>query len=51
MMMELHRRFTMWRYRRWERRVVVLYYRDDLAAPVKPPSPLVARFVASPDIR
>jgi hypothetical protein len=36
----------MWRYRAWERRVVVFYHQDDLdTAPVKPPAPLVARFI------
>jgi hypothetical protein len=47
-MKQLRRQFTMWRYRAWERRVVVLYYKHDLdTAPVKPPSPLVARFIGA----
>jgi hypothetical protein len=41
----LRRRWRLWRYRRWENRVVVLYYRDQLATPVKSPSPLAARFI------
>jgi hypothetical protein len=47
-MKQIRQRWRMWRYRAWERPVVVLYYQDDLdTAPVKPHSPLVARFVGA----
>jgi hypothetical protein len=44
----IRQRWRIWSYRRWERNVMVLYYRDDLdTAPVKPTSPLVARFIGA----
>lgn len=47
-MKQIRQRWRMWRYRRWERHVVVLYHQDDLdTAPVKPPAPLVARFIGA----
>jgi hypothetical protein len=45
-MRQIRQRLRMWRYRAWERRAVVFYHQDDLdTAPVKPPAPLVARFI------
>lgn len=44
-MKQIRQQWRMWRYRRSQRRVVVLYHGDLDTAAVKPPAPLVARFI------
>jgi hypothetical protein len=44
-MKQIPQQRRMGRYRRYQRRVVVLYHGDLDTASVKPPAPLVARFI------